>query len=105
MKTETRTVYVSFDDKEFGTEAACAAYERLHSGARLVGMTEKDIADAISGENREIGAALEAIAKKVRDARLARGDSKRPRKPKGEGEANPETAPESGDDTQQRAAA
>lgn len=104
MKIETRTVYVSFDDKEFGTEAACAAYERLHSGARLVGLTEKDIADAISGESREIGDALEAFAKKVRDARLERGELKRERKPKAGGEAG-EGAGEASAATQQRAAA
>ena len=43
MKTETR--YISFDGKEFKTEAECAAYETKHWDGLLIGMT-KDQLDA-----------------------------------------------------------
>lgn len=81
MKIETRTVYIAFDGARFDSEAECAAYERLHSGSRVAGLTEAEIAAAIAGDNREVADAIEAVAKKVRDARIARGELKR--KPKG----------------------
>lgn len=83
MKTETKTVYIAFDGKPFDSEAACLAYERLHSGARIVGLTQQDIDAAISGDAPDIGDAIEAVAAKVRSARLERGVYKR--RPKGTG--------------------
>ena len=80
MRTETRLTYIAFDNREFHTEAECRAHERAQSGERLVGLTETDIQAALSGADRELGDAIETVARKIAQARIERGDLKRPRR-------------------------
>jgi len=98
MKVETKKIYVAFDGTQFDTEHACLAHEREKSGARLVNLTEADIADALSGKNRELGDAIEAVAKKIRDGRYERGDLRRRPKDATEPETPPSDAVSAEDD-------
>ncbi|MBP6749595.1 MAG: hypothetical protein KA144_08150 [Xanthomonadaceae bacterium] len=80
MKIETRSIYVAFDGKEFQTEDDCRSHERAQSGGRLVGLTEAQIAAALSGEDRELGDAFETIGRRVAQGRIERGELKRERR-------------------------
>lgn len=75
MKTVTK--YVAHDGAEFDTEAACRAHEREHAAGRLIGLTADDLEKAVTGEDVELGDAIEAYARKISIARRDRGDIRR----------------------------
>lgn len=83
MKTITR--YESFDGKVFDSEAECKRHERENAGGQLVGLTAEQVQKALTREDAALGDAIEALATKIKAARLAAGDRKRaPKQPKGE---------------------
>ncbi len=83
MKTITK--FESFDGKVFDDEATCKRHERENAGAQLVGLTIEQVQKAITREDAALGDAIEALASKIRQARLDAGDRKRaPRQAKGE---------------------
>jgi hypothetical protein len=85
MKTETR--YISFDGKEFKTEAECAAYETKHWDGLLIGMTKDQLDAAKTRTDIARANALERIGVGIAKVRLANGDRRRKPKASKDGEA------------------
>jgi hypothetical protein len=84
MRTETRTVYVARDGRDFPTRTQCLAHERETCGAALVGLTEAQIEAARTGADPELADAFEMFGYELRKARQGAGQFKRRRRPNGE---------------------
>lgn len=80
MKEVTRVVYEAFDGTPHDSKTKCLAHERENAHLRLVGLSEADINDALTGEG-DIADAIMTVAYRIRPLR-----PKAVRKPDGEGE-------------------
>ena len=96
MKIVTR--YIAFDGREFPNEADCKKHEAEHSHLILVGLSAEELVDVLSvdwkdpaDKRRPLADALEQIGVHLSRLRVAAGDKKRERKPKG---FEPETVAE-----------
>jgi hypothetical protein len=69
--------YKADDGVEFTSERECLAHEARPPAERILGVTPERLARAYSGEDGKLGAAIEVVAREIREARLARGESKR----------------------------
>ena len=98
MREQTKTVFVAFDGSSFDTAAECRAYERDNIHLALVGLTVENIEAALSRDDLPLGDAIEAVAYRIRQTRVAAGDMKRERRKTAEPEpaAEPAAAAEPG---------
>lgn len=87
MKTVKK--YVADDGAEFDTAAAAKAHEQRGNVSLLVGMTADQVNAAMSLEDGRLSDAIETAAYAIQKARLARGITKRPSKPRGAKPAAP----------------
>jgi len=80
MKTETVTVYKSFDGKSFEDAAACRAHETAHLASRFVDLTAEQIAAAEDRSDPDLASAFETFGRQLALKRRAAGDLKRRKK-------------------------
>jgi hypothetical protein len=90
VKTETVTRFVAFDDTRFDKEEDCLRHEKSNVANRLVGLTIEQVVAAQSRQDKDLADAIEAVASKIRRARLADGELKRKRKAKVVAQGEPE---------------
>lgn len=96
MKVKQKPVFEAFDGIEFETERECRAHERANVARRLAGLTDEQIAAALSGADPDLGEAFEQFGDDCRDARLDRGGHKR--RPKAAAAGEPAAAAEDATD-------
>lgn len=102
MRREIVTRYIARDAKPFDTEAECQAYERENAPRMLAGLTDAEVAAALSREDADLADLLEWVGDKIKRERIAAGDRKRPGRkgatePVPTGQEEPlEPAPDSG---------
>ena len=68
MKEVTRVVYEAFDGTPHDSKAKCLAHERDNAHLRLIGLTEKDIEEMLTGEG-DIADAVMTVAYRIRPLR------------------------------------
>lgn len=71
MREVTRIVYEAFDGEMFDSEAKCAAYEKDNAWRKLIGLSEADVAAALSNGTGELAEALVTIGYRL--ANMNRG--------------------------------
>ena len=76
MREVTRIVYEAFDGEMFDSEAKCAAYEKDNAWRKLIGLTEADVAAALSNGTGEIAEAMVTIGYRL--ANMNRGKRAKP---------------------------
>lgn len=106
MKTVKATIYEATDGTRFLDEAKCITYEAKLAADQpekaLGGLPPSAFLDAIAGRNKVVADAVEAVARKVANARYERGEFKQRRtkggrpvlaEPPGEPAPGPAVAP------------
>jgi hypothetical protein len=73
MKEIVKTIYVSFDGKEFGTKAEASSYEDERIDQRIAGLTVEQIRAALSYADPDLSDALEFAGDICRERRKAAG--------------------------------
>ena len=74
------TLMYVVDGRPFATEMDALAWIERPPERRLVGLTFAHVVGALDLSDQKLGDAIEAVARKIRDARLAAGKSKRPKR-------------------------
>ncbi len=82
MKTVTK--FITDDGQEFDNADDARAHEDAATFGALIGLTESDIAAALSRANATLADAFEKIGARIAKTRLEAGVRKRERKAKGE---------------------
>jgi hypothetical protein len=77
MKEIVKTIYVTFDGKEFATRAEAATWEDQHVDARLIDLSIDRVREALSYRDKDLAAAFEYAGDLCREARKAAGDLRR----------------------------
>jgi hypothetical protein len=81
MKQRTITVFDDFMGNPHETEAECLRWERENLHMRIVGLTEEQALAAVHYEDTDLAAAIETLARRVKNLRLEAGDVKINRRP------------------------
>ena len=75
-KVETQKIYRAADGTPFNTEALAEAHDQSLRVALVVGMTEANLADAMSGADPTRAKAIEHIGRTIFEMRKQRGEVK-----------------------------
>jgi hypothetical protein len=65
MREIKQTVYEAFDGTVYKSAKECSDYEKATSYKRLIGLTEKQIADAFHGKDPDLAEAIKTVGYQI----------------------------------------